>query len=378
VWIGLVVLLVVGTRRYERWRTQLSAVLGLFALGLLTVLASQLFAYTPAVTDAQGNPLPGSIASLETVKLNGTEQWISIRGKSTHNPVLLWLAGGPGGSQLATVRYHLGGLEERFVVVNWEQPGAGKSSGAVPHSELTVDRYVSDGYALVQYLKARFGVEKVYLAGESWGSALGVWLAQRYPEQFYAFVGTGQMVDFVETEVYDYNFSVDLAQQRGDSAKVEKLKAQGPPPYYTTDATWKQANYLMDGFNYMNEDPAIDNSDGFNTFQDILSPEYGLYDKVSWVRGVLDSGNVMFPQLWKADVDFRRDAPTLKVPVYFLIGRHDINAPPALAEEYYRVLNGPHIEWVWFERSGHNPWVTESKAFVDVVVNKVLVQTYDR
>jgi pimeloyl-ACP methyl ester carboxylesterase len=307
--------------------------------------------------------------------LNGSEQWISIRGKSTHNPVLLWLAGGPGGSQLSTVRYHLAGLEDRFVVVNWEQPGAGKSYGAVPHGQLTQERYISDCYALVQYLKGRFSQEKVYMIGESWGSALGIWMVQRYPVEFYAFVGTGQMVDFIETELYDYNFSMRLAAERGDTGKVAKLKAQGPPPYYTNDATWKQATYAMDGFNYMNDDPAIDNSDGFNTFQDILSPEYGLYDKASWVRGIMDSGSVMFPQLWKAGVDFRRDAPRLGVPVYFLIGRHDVNAPPALAEEYYRTLDAPHKELIWFDRSGHNPWVTESSKFVDVVLNKVLAGT---
>ena len=371
-WAALVVLLVIGPARVGRWRAQVSAALGFFGLGLLAVLASQFSAYTPAIVDAQGNPLPGSIATLETVKLNGSEQWLSIRGTNMHNPVLLWLAGGPGGSQLATERYHLGGLEEQFVVVNWEQPGAGKSYHAVSHSTLTSERYISDGYALVEYLKQRFGQEKIYLAGESWGSALGIMLVQRYPELFHAFAGTGQMVDFVETELQDYDFSMRLAQERGDTAKVEKLKAQGPPPYFTGDATWKQANYLLDGFNYMNEDPAIDNSDGFNTFQDLLSPEYGLYDKVNWARGVLDSGGVMFPQLWEVDVDFRRDAPSLKVPVYFLIGRHDVNAPTAIAEEYYRMLDAPHKEWIWFERSGHNPWVTEPKRFVDVVVTRML------
>lgn len=47
-----------------------------------------------------------------------------------------------------------------------------------------------------------------------------------------------------------------------------------------------------------------------------------------------------------------------------------------LAEEYLELLDAPHKELIWFERSGHNPWVTESSAFVDVVVNKVLVETY--
>ena len=68
--------------------------------------------------------------------------------------------------------------------------------------------------------------------------------------------------------------------------------------------------------------------------------------------------------------------PRLEVPVYFLIGRHDVNAPPVLTEQYYEVLTAPHKELIWFEHSGHNPWVTESQAFADVVVNKVLVETY--
>jgi pimeloyl-ACP methyl ester carboxylesterase len=75
-------------------------------------------------------------------------------------------------------------------------------------------------------------------------------------------------------------------------------------------------------------------------------------------------------------VDFRQQANQLEVPVYFLIGRHDVNAPTILAEQYYEVLDAPHKELIWFERSGHNPWVNESAAFVDVVVNKILPQTY--
>jgi hypothetical protein len=36
----------------------------------------------------------------------------------------------------------------------------------------------------------------------------------------------------------------------------------------------------------------------------------------------------------------------------------------------------PRKELIWFERSGHNPWVTESPAFVDVIVSKVIPETY--
>ncbi len=101
--------------------------------------------------------------------------------------------------------------------------------------------------------------------------------------------------------------------------------------------------------------------------------EYGLYDKLNYVRGALDTLNAVYPQLW--DVDLRLQAAQLEVPVYILKGRHDVNAPTALTEEYSQLLSAPHKELIWFEHSGHNPWISEPAEFVNVMVNTVLAQT---
>ena len=69
----------------------------------------------------------GAIAELIEVELNGEKQWISIRGKDASAEILLFLAGGPGGSQLAAVRHELPELESEFLVIGWDQPGAAKS-----------------------------------------------------------------------------------------------------------------------------------------------------------------------------------------------------------------------------------------------------------
>ncbi|EFO79863.1 hypothetical protein OSCT_2238 [Oscillochloris trichoides DG-6] len=350
-------------------KATLVALIGVFVVGAASVIASQSFAMTPPILGTDGKPLSGSIATLETVTLNGSQQWISIRGKDTSKPVLLFLAGGPGGSQLAAARFALGGLEDYFVVVNWEQPGSGKSFDAVDRATLTPERYIEDAHALVAILKERFRQEKVYVLGESWGSALGIWLVQRYPEDFHAFIGTGQMVAFLENDLMCYEFALDWARQRGDSAKVEALTKQGPPPYYGSGMAWKEAAFLGDTFAYMNQNPAI-RDNGFNTWRDLAAPEYGLYDKVSWFRGVLQTLDVVYPQLW--EVDFRQQATKLEVPIYFLIGRHDINAPTVFVEDYYAVLDAPHKQIVWFEHSGHTPWVSESDRFVETMVNTVL------
>jgi pimeloyl-ACP methyl ester carboxylesterase len=197
-------------------------------------------------------------------------------------------------------------------------------------------------------------------------------LVQRHPELFHAFIGTGQMVAFLENDLLCYDFALDWARERGDEKKVKTLLAQGPPPYYGKGVAWKQAAYLLETFAYMNQNPAISDN-GTNTFRDLGAPEYGLNDKLNWFRGVLETLDVVYPQLW--EVDFRTQAKELEVPVYFLIGRHDINAPTVLVEQYYEILQAPHKQIVWFERSGHTPWVSEADRFVQVMVDTVLAQT---
>ncbi|MDR0270099.1 alpha/beta hydrolase [Paenibacillus sp.] len=68
-----------------------------------------------------------SVSLLEKIRVRGTEQWILMRGKSIRLPVLLWLHGGPGTAQIGFAPYFLRELEQHFVVVNWDQRGAGLS-----------------------------------------------------------------------------------------------------------------------------------------------------------------------------------------------------------------------------------------------------------
>jgi pimeloyl-ACP methyl ester carboxylesterase len=349
-------------------RLRLSSITtGLLAIALTIVtLGSQWLSYTPPILGEYGKPLAGSIATLEKVTVGDSQQWITIRGNNTNNPVLLFLAGGPGGTQLAASRSQLKELEKHFVVVNWDQPGSGKSYHAVSRESLTPERYVSDAFELTKYLCKRFNQEKLYVLGESWGSALGIMLVQKHPELFNAFMGTGQMVSFLDTEIYDYNLAIKLAEEKGDTQKVQELKLQGPPPYYGKDVTWKSAAYLMYLSNSMAKNPSISNP-GYNTLEDLSGPEYGLYDKINYLRGVVYTFNHVYPQLY--DDDLRKQAVKINIPVYFLEGRYDVNAPTEFAEEYFKLLESPKKEFIWFEHSGHSPWINERDKFVETVVS---------
>jgi pimeloyl-ACP methyl ester carboxylesterase len=333
-------------------------------IGLITI--SQFAASTPRIIDENGNTPVNSISELRELELNGRKQWISLRGWDKNKPVLLFLAGGPGGTQMAAVRHELAELEKHFVVVNWDQPGSGKSYYAEKTRNITVDTYIQDGHALTDYLKQRFSQEKIYLMGESWGSALGIFLVANNPQSYHGFIGTGQMIDFAETERVDYAKAIEIAENNGDTALIKKLKTNGEPPYYGKDVTWKSALYLNYLSAYMAGNPNIHNP-GYNTFRDLASFEYGLLDKMNFFRGIINTFNNVYQQLY--EIDLRKDYTKLDAPVYFFLGRHDVNAPTVFVEEYERLLDAPEKGIVWFEHSGHSPWINEPDKFVKEVVS---------
>ena len=103
----------------------------------------------------------------------------------------------------------------------------------------------------------------------------------------------------------------------------------------------------------------------------MTTPEYGLLDKVNFVRGFVESFTVVYPQL--KGLDFTRTATRLEVPVYFLEGRKDVSAMTSLVERYYNVLQAPHKELIW-STSGHSSM--DENQFMDVMLNHKLKQTW--
>ena len=104
------------------------------------------------------------IDSTEKITLGSIEQWISLRSDDTENPLILFLHGGPGTAQIGFSRKPQRMLEKYFLVVNWDQRGAGRSySKRVRREDMTIQRFVSDAEELDELLLKRFGQKKVFL-----------------------------------------------------------------------------------------------------------------------------------------------------------------------------------------------------------------------
>jgi pimeloyl-ACP methyl ester carboxylesterase len=328
--------------------------LALLVAGLAVLNAQP--ARTPPLVDQTGQPIAGSIAELTTVQLGGKDQAILVRGRSTDLPVLLYLSGGPGQSDLAFSRVLFADLTQDFVVVGWDQRGTGKSYAALePTTALTLDQAVADTIELTNYLRERFDEEKIFLMGESWGSTLGVLAVQQRPNLYHAWIGSGQMVSQRETDRRLYYDVLELAGRTGDSALRNQMLAFGPPPY--ADIPYPNAvvmgNYPRLETPYTPPRAYVERGTAANLGPyGIFGSEYTFVEKANVLRGLIDMFTLMYPQL--QGIDFRRDVLQLAVPVYMLDGAAELPARRDLALEWYEQLNAPIKRLYTLENAGHS------------------------
>jgi pimeloyl-ACP methyl ester carboxylesterase len=310
----------------------------------------------------------------ERIRIGGAEQWILARSRDPASPILLYVHGGPGASQLTSNRRHTHELEKHFTIVDWDQRGAGKSFRAIRDVDrMNIDQFVEDTRELAVHLLQRFGQERLVLVGHSWGSAIGALTAAKYPDLFHAYVGIGQVANMAEGEAASYQWTLDEAKRTHNQQAVRALEQIGPPPY-TGDwqrKTITERRYVarFGGEIHGSKVGAM----GVVLRSLLRSREYSLADRVNLFRGLLGSMKLLWPQLMEVNL-FER-VPELQIPVIIVAGRFDHEVPSEVAARYFDALRAPSKELVWFERSAHMPQFEEPELFTKMLLDKVLPLT---
>ncbi|MGN7840274.1 alpha/beta fold hydrolase [Stenotrophomonas sp. 22385] len=314
----------------------------------------------------------GGIERLESVRIGGIDQWVSIRGNDRRNPVLLMLHGGPGWVAMPTSWYFQRGWEEYFTVVQWDQRGAGKTYVANDPAQvaptMSRERMIADSEEMVAWLRREFGKDKIFVMGQSWGSYLGLELAQRRPGWLHAYIGIGQLTNAPESERRGWAWTLQQAREDGNAEAVAELEALAPyapgSAPVPLENLFKQRRWL----NYYGGMVHNRRGGDAEAAAITLSPEYTDQDVAGIWKGNDFSMQHLLGEVLTLDMSAVRE---LKVPLFLFEGRHDYNVSSELAAQWFQTVKAPTKQLVWFEQSAHEVMIEEPGKTLLTLVQQV-------
>ncbi|MGI5854116.1 MAG: alpha/beta hydrolase [Bacillota bacterium] len=318
-----------------------------------------------------GKPLANSISEKIRVKINGIEQGMFIRGKDKTKPVLLFLHGGPGMPEYAIARKYPEVLEDIFVVCWWEQRGAGLSySSDMPLETMTFEQLISDTLEVTNFLRKRFGQEKIYLMGHSGGSFIGIQVAAQAPELYHAYIGMSQISYQLESEKLAYEYMIEKLTDLGDKKTLEKFKK-----YPITEVNLPSYQVMRDapmhklGIGTTHKMRSVISGVFLPVMQ---NREYTFREKINIWRG--KSFNTMTANMWfkLMAIDLTEKVQKLDIPFYFCHGIYDYTVSYTLAKSYFEKLQAPMKGFYTFEQSAHSPLFEEPEKMRQILQEDVL------
>ncbi|BAU52714.1 Proline iminopeptidase [Mucilaginibacter gotjawali] len=312
-----------------------------FCLGLVAIFfAIDCFAQTP-------------IDTTEAVNAGGIKQVIAIQGKDRTKPLFLFITGGPGSEGIYKENQsYLHLLKQHFVVVTWDQRNCGQTLKLNPSPvKLTVKLYENDTHELVSALLKQFHQKKMVIMGWSWGTVLGFYMADKHPDQVYAYLAVSPAVNQWESE----RISLKELKQRAAAQKNKRAIAElgkvkipfenGLQNYY--DRKWLS---IFNG-------ETIDDTTEFKKYFLENSEMTALFKEANFIN-------------------LTTSLPKVNCPVYFFVGRKDHQTNYMISEKYYKQLVAPKKGIFWFEKSGHLIPVTEPELLQQDVITQILPQLH--
>jgi len=362
-----------GGRRSRVKRTMTAVALLIAAV--LLVAVGYLFLISPGRPEplraVDGQLIPGSLSERVTVEIGSIPQSMIIQSVDPANPVLLFVHGGPGMTEFFMEQDYPTGLEQHFTMVWWEQRGAGMSFSAdIPPETMTMEQMITDTVEVADYLRVRFGKDRILLLGHSWGSYLGIQVAAKAPDRFFAYVGMAQIVHQLRSEVMAHDFLLDAYKSLGDEGMVRELEAAPVSMERGLSAAWMQ---LRDAA--MHKAGVGHTRDIDSVITGIFLPvwrlsAYTVMDKINVWRGKLWSRPFFWEEMLRDDLATR--LTKFELPVYVFVGQYDQTASPALSRAYFDAIDAPVKGFYVFEDSAHSPMFEEPERAMQILLQDVM------
>jgi pimeloyl-ACP methyl ester carboxylesterase len=329
---------------------------------------------TKPFTDGNGNILEGSISEKTFVDVNGASLGMFIMAKDRNKPVLLFLGGGPAIPEYLLEIARPSGLENEFVVCYLSYRGTSLSYDPKTAVEsMTTDQYIDDAVEITNYLRNRFGQEKIYLMGHSFGSYVGINTVFQFPELYHAYIAMSQIADQNRSEIQAYNYMYEQYQAQGNARMIKRFEEN--PVTAPED--------LIKYFTLSDLRDTAMHDLGVGTTRDMNSVISGLFfpslrytvytpkERINIWRG---NNFVKTTPIKTSIFSFNAfdEIPEIDVPIYFFAGIYDYTVCYSIQKEYYEQIKAPLKAFYTFDNSAHSPLFEESEKALEILSRDVL------
>ena len=296
--------------------------------------------------------------------LGGQEQYVLMTGRDTKNPVMLYLHGGPSSPDAYVTYSFADRLTDQYTFVCWDQRGCGRTyfrniDKDPDNADASFEQALTDLDELVDYLRDRFGQEKIILMGHSYGTILGSRYALAHPEKVSRYIAVAQVVSLEKSDLYSYRDALDKAKKVGDDTTALESA------YQTVTDNPSLVNLMALRREVSPYHPAAvaDKS----TWYAVTSPYFGM-DDFRWFLRQLDDMDHYFTlnrQLFDYTQNFNaeQDGMIYQIPVTFLSGSDDWICPVDSVKNYCDAITAPSKELRLIDGCGHSPQFSLPDAF---------------
>ncbi len=218
---------------------------------------------------------------------------------------------------------------------------------------------LSDLDELVDYLRSTYHQERVIIVGHSWGTILGVRYVADNCDKVSAYVGVGQVVDFIKAEKEMGLRAMCSAFVKGKDKEANKIQQTlgyvTPSRYLSSDKEdWKMLGRLRGAASvFLSKEKSI------NFW---ASPDFHWID-LKGSYATKKKWREVNQQLIKTMITEEVDQIQFKVPVIFISGRLDWITPPSLVVEYFEKIEAPYKKHIVIDGAGHSMFIHHIQEF---------------
>ncbi|WP_256267261.1 alpha/beta hydrolase [Janthinobacterium sp. HH107] len=291
----------------------------------------------------KAQPVPLAIDALLTPDVGGIKQFVEIKTDDSNKPALLFLSGGPGSSMMKNADAFTAILKKRFTLVQWDQRDAGKTLKLNPSPrQPSVAQMEQDTYQVITFLQKELKQQKIYLLGSSWGNVLGFYIVKHHPELLHAYFASNPVVSQLESEK---ELLKTLKVHFKDNAVASQELDSVSFPFASDESMFYLRKWL-----FYKDGKEFATSEGFKT-------------------GFLQWSKTWSP-VWNEvmNIDLPRTLKSVDCPVYFFVGKNDIQTSTRITQAYFETLKAPKKGLFFFDHSGHQIHQDEPVQFQEAII----------